>query len=136
MRSLSASTLFCLLLSAAGCTGKPLEIVEGPTYPAVGQSSVIDAQVIRNGTTATLTNTSTMTFTDARLWANQWYSQPLASLKPGETITIDLAKFKDRFGQPFRAGGFWAADNPEKLVLVQIEQGNTLTGLVVVGKVE
>ncbi len=124
------------MLMLAACAGGERDIVNGPVYPTSPQSSVVDIQVLRNGTTATFTNTTAQTFTDARLWANQWYSLPLASLKPGETITVDLAGFKDRYGNTFRAGGFWAVDNPEKLVLMQIEQGDKLTGLVVVGQSE
>lgn len=133
--TLAALALPALLLLAA-CAGGERDIVNGPVYPASPQASVVDIQVLRDGTTAALTNTTVQTFTDARLWANQWYSLELASLKPGETITVDLARFKDRYGNPFRAGGFWAADNPEKLVLMQIEQGDKLTGLVVIGQAE
>ena len=124
-----------LLLGA--CTGDPVEIVNGPAYPAaVRQSSVIDVQVIRQGTTITMTNTSARAFTDARLWANQWYSRSLPSWKPGETLSLELDDFLDRYGQPMRAGGFWAVDNPEKLVLMQVEEGDKLTGLVVIGQSE
>ena len=124
------------LLLVAACTGGQRDIVNGPVYPSAPQSSVIDVHVLRDGTTATLTNTTANTFTGARLWANQRYSHPLPSLKPGETTTVDLAAFKDRYGNGFRAGGFWAVDNPEKLVLMQIEQGDKLTGLVVIGQTE
>ncbi|MDP1660319.1 MAG: hypothetical protein Q8L55_00240 [Phycisphaerales bacterium] len=124
------------LLALTACAGGERDIVNGPVYPTSPQGSVVNIQVLRDGTTATLTNTTVQTFTGARLWANQWYSLPLTSLKPGETITVDLAQFKDRYGNPFRAGGFWAVDNPEKLVLMQIEQGDKLTGLVVIGQAE
>lgn len=140
MPSLSPRTRTALLLIAAGllgaCAGKPPEIVDGPIYPSVGQSEVLDIQVIRSGKTITMTNTSTRAFTDARLWAIQWYSHPLPSWKPGETLTLDLANFKDRYGNHMRAGGFWAVDNPEKLVLMQVEQGDKVIGLVVVGAPE
>jgi hypothetical protein len=135
----AATALTALLLLATaggGCAGKQRDIVNGPAYPSAQQQSVVDMQVLRHGTTATLTNTTATTFTGARLWANQWYSRPLPSLKPGETITMELAEFKDRYGNGFRAGGFWAVDNPEKLVLMQIEQGDKLTGLVVIGQSE
>lgn len=128
-------TLSAALLMAA-CAGKPPEIVDGPVYPSVLQSSVVDIQVIRDGTKATLTNTTANTYTDARLWINQWFSHELPTFKPGDTLTLELAEFKDRYGNELRAGGFWAVDNPTKLVLMQIEQGDKLTGLIVIGQAE
>lgn len=136
MAHLRTALALSALLLAAACAHKQRNIVNGPVYPTAPQASVVDIHVLRDGTTARLTNTTATTFTDARLWANQWYSHPLRSFKPGETITVQLAEFKDRYGNPFRAGGFFAPDNPEKLVLMQIEQGDKLTGLVVIGQSE
>ena len=135
-RTALPALLITVALALGACAGKDPEIVNGPAYPSVKQSSVLDIQVIRDGKTITMTNTSTQVFTDARLWAIQWYSHPLPSWKPGETLSFDLSNFKDRYGNPMRAGGFWAVDNPEKLVLMQVEQGDKLIGLVVVGAPE
>lgn len=124
------------LLGAGACATKSHDIANGPTYPDRKQTSVVDVQVVRHTTTVTMTNTSTQNFSNARLWANQWYSHEISSWKPGESLTLGLADFKDRYGQPMRAGGFWAIDNPEKLVLMQVEQGDQLTGLIVIGQAE
>ncbi|HZW05617.1 MAG TPA: hypothetical protein VFF65_00725 [Phycisphaerales bacterium] len=132
----AALVLTALLLAAGGCAGRQRSIVNGPIYPARPQTSVANVHVIRDGTTISLTNTTASPFTDARLWANQWYSHELPLLEPGKSITLSLADFKDRYGNPFRAGGFWAPDNPERLVLMQVEQGDKLTGLVVIGQSE
>ncbi|MFT3686975.1 MAG: hypothetical protein QM783_18985 [Phycisphaerales bacterium] len=132
-RTLPALALALLL---AACSSKPATITNGPIYPDRKQTSVIDVQVIRHTTTVTMTNTSARTFDNARLWANQWYSHELPSWKPGESLTLGLADFKDRYGQPMRAGGFWAIDNPEKLVLMQVEQGQETIGLIVIGQAE
>lgn len=135
-RAVANAVLLAAALLIGACAGKPPEIVNGPAYPDVKQSSVLNIQVIRDGKTITMTNTSSQTFTDARLWAIQWYSHPLPSWKPGETLTLDLSNFTDRYGNHMRAGGFWAVDNPEKLVLLQVEQGDKLIGLIVVGSQE
>lgn len=132
---------FCpIALTAAlvlgACSHEEVSIVNGPVYPAIPQTSVENVQVVRHGTTVTMTNTSSKTFENARLWANQWYSHEIALWSPGQTITLEVANFKDKFGTPMKAGGFWAAENPEKLVLMQVEQGTTLTGLIVIGQAD
>ncbi|MBY0309384.1 MAG: hypothetical protein K2Q09_11630 [Phycisphaerales bacterium] len=135
-RGLFAPLLLASLLAGGGCAGSAPPIVNGPAYPDRAQSGVIDVQVVRHSTTITMTNTSARAFKDARLWANQWYSRDLPSWEPGQTLTLGLEEFKDRYGQPMKAGGFWAADNPERLALMQLQQGDELTGLIVIGQAE
>ncbi|MFN0011878.1 MAG: hypothetical protein ACKVS8_09575 [Phycisphaerales bacterium] len=120
-----------------GCAGAPTEIADGPQYPAVAQSRVLDVQVFRDETQLTLTNTSARTFGPCRVWVNQWYSLPIEGLAAAQTITLDLGAFKDRYGTPFRAGGFFATERPDRVVLVQIEDGAEVVGLAVVaGEIE
>ncbi len=139
LRSSAALCALCVLVSAflpfagAGCASAPGEITDGPAYPVVAQSSVLDVQVFRDETRITLTNTSPRTFGPCRVWVNQWYGLDLPGLVAGETITLELGRFTDRYGTPFRAGGFFATERPDRLVIAQIEEQGTLTGLVVVG---
>ncbi len=55
----------------------------------------------------------------------------------GQTFVLPLDGFKDEFGDTFRPGGFWAAEDPEQLVLTQIETTSTegkveLVGLITI----
>jgi hypothetical protein len=115
-----------------GCAGDA-RIGDGPQYPTVDQSGVVDVQVRRNTTQITLTNTTPTTLGPGRLWLNQWFSREIGAIESGATVTFELSDFKDRYDDAFRAGGFFATQVPAKLVLAQIERDGVLTGLVVVG---
>lgn len=110
-----------------------MDIEEGPTYPGTQQTRVLDVQVFRDETQIRFTNTSARTFGPCRMWLNQWYSRELDGLAAAETVTLNLGEFRDRYGAPFRAGGFFATERPDRLVLAQIEENNEIVGLVVVG---
>jgi hypothetical protein len=112
-----------------GCRG-PAKIVEGEAYPAtLKQSRVVDVQVVRDRTRITLVNTTAQAL-GGRLWLNQWWSREVSAIEPGSRVTLDLREFKDRFGGAYRAGGFFATENPDKLVLTQLQSGGELVGLV------
>ena len=51
----------------------------------------------------------------------------------GQTRRFDLREFVNEYGERFRAGGFFATERPDDVVLVQIEHGGRLDGLLVVG---
>jgi hypothetical protein len=68
------------------------------------------------------------------MWVNQWFSRPFPGLAVGQTIEIPLAEFKDKYGETFRAGGFFAVNRPTRVVLAQLELENEMLGLVVVGE--
>lgn len=125
--------------SSAGCrSGSDVE-ASGAVYPEnVPQTRVLDVQVVRDETMITLTNTTARGFGRSRLWVNGWYSLEIDGFAVGQTLNLSLHDFKDRYGTPFRAGGFWATRKPERLVLAQIEpldaQPRELIGLVVVGR--
>lgn len=122
-------------LLAGGCRSSgPVEITDGAAYPALKQIQVFDIHVLRADTKIAMTNTSSHAFGPCRMWLNQWYSRELPGFGVGESMTLELDSFKDRYGTAFRAGGFWAIENPEKLVLAQIEEAQTLVGLVVIGE--
>lgn len=111
------------------------EIVEGPVYPDVQQGPTLNVQVIRDGTRVRMTNTSSRAFGPSRLWANRWYSLDLErGWGVGQTLDLSLEQFKDRYGQAFRAGGFFATESGESLVQMQVEEGGEVIGLVVIGQ--
>ena len=111
------------------------ELVEGPTYPEEKKvTAVLDIQVLRDETKLTMTNTTARTITPSRAWVNEWWSSEFPGLAPGQTVRLDLFDFKDRFGTEFRAGGFWATQNPDALVKFEVEQGDGLVGFVVIGQ--
>ncbi|MBX3404045.1 MAG: hypothetical protein KF699_11605 [Phycisphaeraceae bacterium] len=126
-----------MLAGLSGCrSGSDVE-ASGAVYPdAVLQSRVLDVQVVRDETQITLTNTTARGFGRSRLWVNAWYSAEIEQFGVGQTLNLSLHDFKDRYGTPFRAGGFWATRRPERLVLAQIEpleaETRELIGLVVV----
>jgi hypothetical protein len=111
------------------------EVVEGPAFPdAAEQAGVLDIHVLRDGTTITFTNTTARAFGPARVWVNRWYGLAIDGLAVGQTVTLELSTFTDRYGQAFRAGGFFATEAAEPVVQVQVqEEAGPLLGLVVVG---
>lgn len=107
----------------------------GPAYPAeTKQATTLDIQVVRSETDITLTNTTARAFGKSRLWINRWYSKPIASLGVGETMKISLNEFRDQYGEPFRAGGFFASRTPDRVEQAQLETGDGMIGLIVVGR--
>lgn len=132
----------------AGCNSIPTALANKPVgaydrpYPReLEQSEVIDVQVIRDPETViSLTNTTSRAFGPSTLWINGRFSRPILGFAPGETLRLDLYEFRDEFGEKFRAGGFFATKNPDKVVHAQletVEDGETkLIGLVVVGQDE
>lgn len=131
---LSLSLLSCML-TTSGC-GEPT-IESGALYPDDRkQGRVVDVQVIRDETEITMTNTAAIDLPPGRLWINAWYSHEFPGLAIGQTMTMDLAAFKDRFGGAFQAGGFFATERPDRLVQAQLEAGDDLIGLVVIRPVD
>jgi hypothetical protein len=135
-RRLSAAALLTCASGAGGCGWLGgAEIVEGAVYPEVEQGPTLNVQVIRDGTRVRMTNTSSRAFGPSRLWANRWYSYPLErGWGVGETLELSLEQFRDRYGQSFRAGGFFATETGESLVQMQIQEGDEVIGLVVIGR--
>ncbi len=109
----------------------------GPAYPApVTQAEVLDIQALRDADQLTITNTTGRRFGEARLWANRWYSHPIDGFAPGQTLTLSLSDFVDEHGDTFRGGGFFAADKPDALAQMQLEENGTFYGLIVVSRGE
>lgn len=107
----------------------PVELPPGPT---------VDVQVFRKTSTLDFTNTTAEPLGPGTIWLNRWFSRPLPkAIGVGESVSIPLTEFRDEFGDPFRAGGFFATEAPTALVLCQIEtlregQSPEIIGLVTV----
>ena len=121
----------CLL---ASCAQGPNAALAGPEYPDRSQSKTLDIQVVRDETIIRLTNTTARGFGPSRLWVNRWYSKAVDKLDVGQSLELNLWDFRDQYGAPFQAGGFFATRKPEKLVLAQLATENEVFGLVVVGR--
>src|SRR5690606_1811967 len=68
-----------------------------------------------------------------RMWLNAWYSREIDGLGVGETLRLPLREFKDQYGDSFRGGGFFAPELPERLALAELQIGERMMGVVVVG---
>lgn len=125
--------LVCVACALGACGGTP-RIVPGPVYPAsAARTGTVDIQVIRRGSKIQLTNTTARAFGPATLWLNERYARPIDGLAVGQELTLPLGEFLDEFSQKFRAGGFFATQNPERLALAELETEGKVVGLIVVG---
>jgi hypothetical protein len=127
-----AGVLLLACGALTGChTGAKLE--SRPDYPtAKDLGASVDIQVIRNVTTISFTNTTAQSIPAGKIWVNSAFSREFPGLGVGESITLGLAEFQNRFGEAFRAGGFWSTQRPDSLVRVQIELQDQLVGLTVI----
>lgn len=91
----------------------------------------VNAQVLRDEQTISLTNTSGRVLGPGTMWLNGRYGREIGEIGLGQTVTYRLASFEDEFGEAFRAGGFWAIEDPDLLVRAEVEEGEGLVGLVV-----
>lgn len=111
----------CVGVWGGGCVprwGEP-----GPYYPdPAPRAEALDIQVFREETRLRLTNTTARAFGPGRLWVNMWWSHPIEGLGVGESLDLNLARFRDEHGEGFRAGGFFASENPEDVVSVELEE--------------
>lgn len=122
------------LLSGAGCQSNGGQVAGGATFPeSRKQSRVLDIQVTRDETDISFTNTTPAAIPPCRMWLNRWYALDFKGLGIGESTRLDLRDFKDRYGEAFHGGGFFATEYPDRLVLAQFEIGEELVGLIVIG---
>lgn len=117
-----------------GCT-EPQRL-DGERYPMkVAQGKTVDVQVLRDDTQITIANATAKALPKGRLWLNAWYSRSFDGLAPGQSVTLDLNEFKDRFNDAFKAGGFFAIERPQALKQAQLmTESGELIGLVVIGQ--
>lgn len=136
MRTLLILAALCL----AACSATPATRPQARALPHdLTQSRVLDIQVRRDGTRLLLTNTTTEPLPAGTFWINGRYSAPVPPLGVGQSLSLDLRRFRDEFGEPFRAGGFFAAHAPEPVVLAQWEiprpqGGSELLGLIAIAE--
>ncbi len=133
---------FGLLLASAvagvGCSGSGNLLALATDYEGVppstlAQAEVLNIQVFRNVTDLELTNTTARSFGPSVIWVNERYSRPIDGLAIGESVDLPLRQFVDEYGDPFRAGGFFATRDPDALVLAQLESDGVLYGLLLGG---
>ncbi|MGD9688149.1 MAG: hypothetical protein AB7K52_05770 [Phycisphaerales bacterium] len=121
-----------LLTLAPGCQYSD-QLTDGPTYPALDQARVLDIHVRRDETIITFTNTSPEAIPACRMWVNRWWCREVDAIDIGETVRLDLTEFLDPYGEPFRAGGFFATEPPDRLLQAQFEYSGQIVGVVVIG---
>jgi hypothetical protein len=127
-----------LLLSLAACSSSaPKASPDARDYPALKQASTADIQVVLHNTTVDMTNTTARAFGPSTVWLNKWYSKPIDGFAPGQTLSLPLDSFLDRYSENFKPGGFFATKEPTELVLAQLETKDDngkpeIVGLVVV----
>ena len=128
-----------MLGSLTGCQlfSEKLTAEPGPVYPeAMPHGEVFDVQVFREVAELRFTNSTPIDFGPSTVWLNKRFSQPIAGIASGETVTMDLRLFVDQWGETFRAGGFYAQRDPSPVVLVELETGEAaeqiLHGFVIV----
>lgn len=125
------------VLALGGCASG---LRPGPRFPdALRQEATLDVQVVRDSTVIRFANTSARAVGPSRMWLNRRYSREIPPLGIGESMELALGEFVDEFGGRFRAGGFFAAEAPERLVQAQLEPlepggERALIGLVVVSE--
>lgn len=126
-----------LLASLPGCGPTLTGDVVGPEYPiTTRQSAVLNVQVFRDDTHITFTNTTAEPLPEGLLWINHAYSKPFPGLGIAQTATLNLYDFKDQYGEEFRGGGFFATQPPDRVVIIQLQAGEKLLGLVTIAKDE
>lgn len=103
-----------------------------PAYLPLGPTERV--QVFSDGVTLEICNASGRNFRDFDLWINQRYSRFVERLDAGQTLTIPFDQFWDQLGEGPQIGGFFAANRPTPVVLVQIQLDDTspLVGLVAI----
>lgn len=108
---------------AGGCTSVAPVDYARPYPRELPAGQTVDVQVFRRATTLDFTNTTASPLGPGTIWLNRRFSRPIKEpIGVGQSVAIPLGEFRDEFGDPFRAGGFWASDMPDALVLCQVEQ--------------
>jgi hypothetical protein len=145
-----AALLFVLVgICSSGCARSDPVLVDYAREfpPGARQSEVLDIHVLRREGKLFMTNTSGREFPACTMWLNGRFSKPIEAIGVGQTVEYTLTDFVDEYSERFRAGGFWATEAPEPVVLVQLElpgEGQTpdapgpprIIGFIVAGKQE
>lgn len=123
--------------AASGCASSPVPVTYARPYPGdISQRETLNIQVFRSTFHVEFTNTTARVFGPSTLWLNARFSRPIDGLAVGQTLRLPLRDFRDEYSEAFRAGGFFATEIPERLVLAQLEtkkaDSTDLLGLIVV----
>ena len=125
-----------LVVCVIGCEGVRYDPARATRlYPQeLHYANSVNIQVFRHETSIEIINATTQSFTNFDLWINQRYVHRLETLPAGQTIHVSLWDFYDVRGESFNAGGFWRADEPTSVRLVEIQRSDTepLVGLVTI----
>ena len=143
---IAIAALLACTCGLPACSGIRAEPGAGRAYPEfLARDEPLDIQVFRDETQITITNTTASSYGACWIWINAWYGRSIDGLEIGEEITLKLNSFKDEYGEAFRAGGFFAAERSEALVLAELETTQTddaggtttiLKPLIVVNEIE
>ena len=120
------------LALAAGCAAKTIPALGKPYPSELPVGAALDVQVFRQQNRLRFTNTSGIVFGEARVWVNAAYSLPITGLAVGQRVDLPLRDFRNDFGQPFRAGGFFATEQPTPVVKAEIVDERGRFSMVVV----
>lgn len=135
MNTIKACTALIIVAAALGGCGGPSKVEYARPFPTgLKQTETINVQVLRKETEITLTNTSAHAIPATTMWINRQFSRPIDAIEIGRSVTLPLESFRNEFSEPFRAGGFFATEKPDRIAQVQIENGEGLTGLLIVGE--
>lgn len=121
-------------LALTGCAGVGRQAgPPGPVYPpSPDRLETLDIQVLQLEREVEFTNTTAVRFGPSRLWLNAWYSAPVEGVQIGETVRMPLTAFRDEHGDHPRAGGFFATEAPELIVLAELETDEGFHRMVVI----
>ena len=114
---------FLVLASLAVASCASDQTLDGPTYPTLTQGATVDVQVQRDSTDIVMTNTTAKPLPAGRMWINAWFSREFPGLGVGQSLTLDLFDFKDRYNVAFNGGGFFATQRPDRVMQAQIQSG-------------
>ncbi|HVZ93751.1 MAG TPA: hypothetical protein VG797_04510 [Phycisphaerales bacterium] len=118
------------LLASCAPAFRPELAVDYPTNAK--RIAQVDVQVYRLDTEIEVTNTSAQDLSGTRMWLNQDYSLAIAEFPIGRTLVIPLDSFHNEYGEPFRAGGFFAIDPPSNMVKAEIETPEGMIELIAI----
>jgi len=138
LTGVAVSMTVVLTTSLGACRSRPSAVDYARPFPPLAQQASVNVQVVRKTTKIELTNTTARDFGKSTLWINSRFAHPIEEFKVGQTLSLDLSDFRDEHNDAFRAGGFFAAEPPDKIALVQMEtvgvEGKPeMVGFVIVG---
>ncbi|MCG3122757.1 MAG: hypothetical protein GIKADHBN_01159 [Phycisphaerales bacterium] len=138
-RSLLCAVGVAVVSFLGGCSSTPATVDYARPFPrALAKGPTLDIQVFREAQHIEFTNTTARAYGPSTLWLNGRFCRPIDGLAVGETQRYRLKEFRDEYQDPFREGGFFATERPDRLVLAQLETAGddaqpVMLGLIVVG---